>query len=257
MPLTLQEKKLFAFDLDGTLYFGDKIAEGASELVSSLQQVGQVVFFTNNSSKTNAEIHAKLVKLGIACNLEEVYATSTTTAMYLHDEQINNVYVVGSKGFKEEISACGVQVVENGNADHLVVGLDFAFNYETISQALTVLLKGGKFIVCNEDASFPVENNQSKPGCGAMVGAIAYAAQRKPDFIVGKPNTYILSKIAKTYGVNQEAIVVVGDSYESDIQMALNFQCQSILIGKSDQCIDMSVMQVDVLSDILQFITGN
>ena len=249
-----KKTKLFAFDLDGTIYFGEKIVEGAIELLTLLEKSFKVVFFTNNSSKTREEIHQKLIGLGINCKVEDVYAASTATALYLQDEKITDLYVVGSKGFVSEIEAVGLNVTQNKSAINLVVGLDFNFNYEKIKIALSVLQRGGKFIICNEDASFPIENNEISPGSGAMVGAISAAANRKPDYAVGKPNTYILSKIAQLYCVTNEEIIVVGDSYESDIQMALNYQCKSILIGKLGHIDNQSILMVDSITDILQFL---
>ena len=52
--LEISEKiKLFAFDLDGTLYFGEEIAPGATELINYLREKYKIAFFTNNSSQTS------------------------------------------------------------------------------------------------------------------------------------------------------------------------------------------------------------
>ena len=49
----LREKKLFIFDLDGTLYLGNQVLPGARELIKGLRAAGKsVCFYTNNS--TNA-----------------------------------------------------------------------------------------------------------------------------------------------------------------------------------------------------------
>ncbi|MEK7596158.1 MAG: HAD hydrolase-like protein, partial [Patescibacteria group bacterium] len=74
-----------------------------------------------------------------------------------------------------------------------------------------------------------VENNCRLVGCGAMVAAIVAATGRTPDFHVGKPNTYMLALLCREHGLTPEEICVVGDMPESDIQMAVNFGCQSIL----------------------------
>lgn len=223
--------KLFAFDLDGTLYVGEHAVPGAAELIRYLRAEYQVVFFTNNSAKTSAQVHEKLNKLKIECALNEVYTASSAAAEYLKEKGIDNVYVVGSQGFRDELRSRGVRLLSDDSADHLVVGLDFDFSYNTIATALAVLLKGGKFIACNEDRSFPVGENRFLPGCGAMVGAIAVAANKKPDFVVGKPNTYILKKVSRDFRVRHHEIMVVGDSYESDIKMALRNRSKAVLIG--------------------------
>lgn len=51
----LQRKKLFLFDLDGTLYLGDRLFEGVRELLSAIRARGeQYRFLTNNSSRSVA-----------------------------------------------------------------------------------------------------------------------------------------------------------------------------------------------------------
>jgi HAD superfamily hydrolase (TIGR01450 family) len=223
--------KLFAFDLDGTLYTAEKAMYGAIDVVKYLQTCSRVVYFTNNSSKTVNEIHKKLNKLGFLTNFKNIYTSSSAAADYLRAVRINNVFVIGSKGLKEELLKADINISQNEKAKNLLVGLDFDFNYDKIAIALNILRNGGKFVACNEDRSFPVENDRLLPGCGAMVGAISAVSGRKPDFIIGKPNTYILEQIARDYGVNRKQVIVVGDSFESDIRMALNFGCRSILIG--------------------------
>ena len=92
------------------------------------------------------------------------------------------------------------------------------------------------------------------PGCGAMVGSIIASADKRPDFVVGKPNTYILSNISKAFGVKNHEIMVVGDSYESDIRMAINYNSKAILIGSNDNAANGNVLIMEDLHKILSFI---
>jgi len=124
-----------------------------------------------------------------------------------------------------------VNIRNDQTADHLVVGYDSDINYDKINDALSILLKGGKFIVCNMDSKFPVECGY-RAGTGPIVKAIEYASKKIPDKIIGKPEIYVLENICKKYNVNNRDILIVGDSYESDILMATNFKCKSIKIGE-------------------------
>jgi|TARA_B100000959_G_C14983987_1_gene624745 4-nitrophenyl phosphatase len=249
--------KLFAFDLDGTLYFGENKAQGAEDLLDFLREKYQIAFFTNNSSKTCKEVHKKLNRLGIKCELNEVYTSSIATALYLKETGINNIYVIGSDSFRNDLQSNGLQIVDNSSAENLVVGLDLDFNYKKIATALSIILNGGKFIACNEDGSFPVGKNSEMPACGAMVGAISSSANKKPDYIVGKPNTYILSKIAETYGVKHYEIIVVGDSLKSDIQMALNYNSKGILINSNGSNNKKNILVIKNLEKLLRYIKEN
>ena len=52
----LSEKKLFLFDIDGTVALGDVLLPGAAEFFQEIKERGgQFVFITNNSTKSIAD----------------------------------------------------------------------------------------------------------------------------------------------------------------------------------------------------------
>ena len=102
---------------------------------------------------------------------------------------------------------------------------------------------GGKFIACNQDRTFPVAENKFMPACGAMVGAITSALNREPDFIVGKPNIYILTKIERAFNVAHDEIIVVGDSFESDIMMAYS---TAVLVNSNNDITNNNVLVINI-----------
>ena len=88
-------------------------------------------------------------------------------------------------------------------------------------------------------------------------GAIVSSTNKRPDFVVGKPNTYILSKIAKAFEVKNYEILVVGDSYESDIQMAINYNSKGILINSNGINNDENILVMENLKKLLSYIKEN
>jgi 4-nitrophenyl phosphatase len=252
----LREARLFAFDLDGTLYLGEEAIPGAVELVAQLRERHHIAFFTNNSARTQREVHEKLERLGFTARPEEVHTSSAAAVRYLREAGIDDLYVVGTDGLRREVEAAGLRVADEGSARNLVVGLDHDFGYGKIAAALSVLLRGGRFVACNEDARYPVGKGTFLPGCGAMVGAIAAAAGRRPDFVAGKPNTYLLTGIAAARGVAAREIVVVGDSRESDIAMALRHGSRAVLIGRSRDSADGDVLVVEDLPHLQAALEG-
>ena len=68
----LQRKKLFLFDMDGTIYLGDNLFEGVPELLQKIEnEGGMYVFITNNASKSVFDYVAKLHRLGLKQVMEE------------------------------------------------------------------------------------------------------------------------------------------------------------------------------------------
>ena len=244
-----------AFDLDGTLYRGNIPVEGAVEAVKELVNLKyQIFYFTNNSAKTRRQIIRKLNRLGFPAKPENTYSTSYALSEYLSKEGFKDIYLVGSAGLKDELLARNLKIKDSVRVSAVVVGLDPLFSYRKISVASEAIRKGARFIVANIDSSYPVENNKRLPGCGAMVGAIAGAALRQPDFIAGKPNTYMIELLCKEHKLSAQEICIVGDSLESDIKMADSLCCLSILFDQDNVFADFTGNKVKKIAEIISLI---
>jgi len=244
--------KLYALDMDGTIWKGNELCTGALELIEFLQKNYKVVFHTNSSTKTKIAIKNKLNQFNINCNLNEIYTSASLVIDYLKENKIlNDLYVIGSKDFKTELINEGLSLQSSKYAKNVIVGMDINFSYRKIKNALQVLNRKGQFIACNIDANFPIGNGKIMPGCGAMVGAIIGASGVIP-YVVGKPNTYLIKKISNEFNVKYDEIVVIGDSYLSDIVMAQVIGCNFIYIG-SDKSISN---KCNNLLEVLQILKG-
>src|SRR5690606_34370125 len=73
----------FIFDLDGTIYRGERLIPGADRAVAELRRRGlRVVFVTNKPLSSRAEYAAKLTRLGIPTPVEDVISSSFVMARY-------------------------------------------------------------------------------------------------------------------------------------------------------------------------------
>ncbi|NLU49345.1 MAG: HAD-IIA family hydrolase [Syntrophomonadaceae bacterium] len=248
--------KAIAFDLDGTIWFGEQVAAGAPELVSYLQGKGiRVFYFTNNSSKSRRQVAEKLTRMGFAPRAGEVYTSAYATAVYAAENGVQDVYCIGSPGLLEELAAHGVQVLDDEEAARaLIIGLDVEFNYTRLAKALRLLQRGCPAIACNRDRNYPVENDRLLPGCGAIVAAIEESFGVKVDYAVGKPNTYMMELLSRDWKLANQEILVVGDTYTSDIEMARRFGCPSVLISAEPKPEAAETIVVARLADIRKLI---
>lgn len=247
--------KAVAFDLDGTIYFGNEIADGALELIESLKQKGiRVFYFTNNSVRSRIQIHEKLLKLGLKLSVDHVYTSSYATAVYASEKSLTDVFCIGSQGLIDELRLRDIHIVDClDKVQALIVGLDAEFNYNKLTRALHVLQQGCRLIACNRDRNYPIENGRLMPGCGPIIAAIETAYGVEADFVVGKPNTYMLQLLASDWQLTNKEILVVGDSYSSDIEMAKKYNSPSALIYKGE--IDVSdTLVIPNLKDLGRFI---
>ncbi len=208
--------KAVAFDLDGTLYFGEKAAEGALDLIDFLKNNEiEVFYFTNNSSKTRLQIFEKLLGLGFDLTLNRVYSSAYATVVYAKDNKLSDVYCIGSSGLVEELKAQNLKVTSNINkAENVIIGLDVNFDFSN-TMKFADIPKNCKIVACNRDMTYPVEGGELMPGCGQIVFAIEKACGRKADYEVGKPNTFMVEILAKDWSLKNKDILVVGDTYSN------------------------------------------
>jgi len=229
--------KAVAFDLDGTIYVGESLVPGAAELTGYLKDKGvDVFYFTNNSSKTRIQIFEKLRKLGLAVEITEVYSSAYAAGLYLKEKGYSSVYCCGSEGLRAEIEANGTKCVNDGakKIQAVVVGLDHLFDYKKMTIGLNLLRdKECKFIVCNKDITYPGEGDILMPGCGSIVAALENASERTADIIIGKPETYMLELLCRDWKLKPEQVLVVGDMYDSDIEMAKRAGAKAVFICKN------------------------
>ena len=103
----LLNSKLFLLDMDGTLYLGDEVFDGAIDFIETIENTGrEYIYLTNNSSRAGIDYITRLRKLGFPCEEKNVFTSGMATAMYLNEKfPGETVYPVGTPAFLSELSA--------------------------------------------------------------------------------------------------------------------------------------------------------
>ena len=113
----LRACRLFLFDMDGTLYLGDNVYDGAIELMEDLPRLGkQYIYLTNNSSRAGVDYITRLRRLGFPCEKENVFTSGMATGLYLNQNYPGaKVYLAGTKAFYRELVSYGIDLVNDEN----------------------------------------------------------------------------------------------------------------------------------------------
>lgn len=232
----LQAVELFLFDMDGTLYLGDDVYDGAIALMEDLPRLGKkYIYLTNNSSRAGTDYITRLQKLGFPCEAENVFTSGMATGMYLNQRHPGaKVYLVGTQAFRRELLSYGIDLVEEG-ADVVVVGFDTELVYEKLDKACHFLRRGAAFIAANPDWVCPMPNDEVLPDCGSICALLTASSGKEPTYI-GKPNRNMIDVISEMTGVPNEKICAVGDRLYTDIAVAQNAGSVSVLVlsGETD-----------------------
>ena len=235
----LRNCELFLFDMDGTLYLGDDIFEGAVELMEDFPSLGKkYIYLTNNSSRAGADYITRLKGFGFPCEAENVFTSGMATGMYLNQNCPGaKVYLVGTQAFRRELLSYGINLVEEA-AEIVVVGFDTELVYEKLNKACHFLRRGAKFIAANPDWVCPMPNDEVLPDCGSICALLTASSGVKPNYI-GKPNRNMIDVISKMTDIPNERICAVGDRLYTDIAVAQNAGAVSVLVMSGETTAQM------------------
>lgn len=249
----IRHMKLYLFDMDGTLYLGDKLFDFTIELLSEIRRTGgKYLFITNNSSKSVTDYIKKLAKLGIDATRDEFMTSSQATVYYLKQNHLGKtLYVCGTRSLISELEGEGFAVTTDvDKAECIVMGFDTELTYQKLHDVSYLLLTRPDipYIATNPDLVCPTEFG-SVPDCGSICIGIKNATGRDP-VVIGKPSPLMPQLAMDKYGYSPENTAVVGDRIYTDVKSGLNAGCKGILVlsGESTlQTLEESEVKPDLV----------
>jgi phosphoglycolate/pyridoxal phosphate phosphatase family enzyme len=220
------------FDLDGTIYLGERLLPGAQAAVAALRAAGRrLCFLSNKPIASRADYAVKLTRLGIPTDVEEVINSSYVLARWLDREPPGaRVFVIGEPPLIAELEAAGLKPVEGPEADWVVVAFDRTFDYRKLDVALQAVTRhGARLVGTNPDRTCPVEDGEI-PDAAGMIGAVEGVTGRKVEPIVGKPSPITLAMALERLGLTAAECAIVGDRLETDVAMGKAAGLATILV---------------------------
>lgn len=219
------------FDLDGTIYLGERLIPGADTAIAALRAAGRrVAFLSNKPLQTRAEYAAKLTRLGVPASPDDVINSSLVLARYLRDRDPGApVFVIGEPPMLDEMRAHGFEVRSDERVRWVVIAFDRTFDYAKLNVALQAVKQGARLIATNPDRTCPVEGGEI-PDCAGMIAAVEAVTDKKVEAIVGKPSPIILEIALAALGVPARDAAIVGDRIETDIVMGRRLGLGTVLV---------------------------
>ena len=229
----LRNKKLWLFDMDGTIYLGNQVFPGTVPLFTEIRRRGaRYMLVTNNSSKSVETYVEKVRKMGIQAAPEDFYTSVDATIQYLREKHPGAlVYVQATRTCVEQLRAGGIRVTEDldRSAEVVLVGFDTELTFEKLNRT-SEMLTGfqGAYLATNLDFVCPTEYGYV-PDCGSMCIGLKYATGLEPT-VIGKPEPTMLEMALKLTGYAKEDAVMIGDRLYTDIASGVNADIDTIAV---------------------------
>jgi 4-nitrophenyl phosphatase len=177
----------------------------------------ELIFVTNNSTKTRQDVRDHVAKRTGFAGPAEVVTSGMATAAQLNGVA-ERVFVVGGAGLVATLETHGLEVVTDWRlCDAVVVGLDRDLSYAKLSEATLAIRSGAGFYATNADATYPMPDGLY-PGGGA-IAAFLERSTDVPAIVCGKPHAPTRAMVRELAG--DGGVLVVGDRAETDISMGI------------------------------------
>jgi len=204
----------WAIDLDGVIWLTGQPIEGVSGAIGALRDAGiRILFATNNSAPTRAQLHERLANCGITADDGDLLSSADVAAAMVPTG--STVLVLADDGVREALDRRKVNIVDHGPADAVVVGWTRSFTFDAVTEAARAVRGGARLIGTNEDPTHPTPDGLLL-GAGALLAAVATAAEAVPE-VAGKPHTPTAEAIK---ALADDVRVMVGDRPSTDGALA-------------------------------------
>ncbi len=225
----LKQIDTFLLDLDGTFYLGDTIFPWSLGFISRVRELGKnYIFVTNNSSRNAAYYVAKLTKMGVELQPDQVFTSGEATRYYLTiNKYPSNIYLVGTPDLEDEFRQAGFNLTAD-NPAAVVLGFDLTLTYAKLRQACDLIRNGVTFIATHPDFNCPTPDGPI-PDCGSFIEAIKASTGVSPK-IIGKPYPEMVEALCAKFNLRRESVAMIGDRLYTDIAMGQQSGITSILV---------------------------
>lgn len=221
---SLQDKRLFLLDMDGTIYLDEQLFDGTVDFLQYVRSIGgKYLFLTNNSSRGVDAYIEKMQRLQIPAVAEDFFTSVDALIADLHQYDPDRLYYgFGTASFRRQLQQAGYHVTDrlSDSVNCLLCGFDTELTFQKLEDACILLNRGVEFIATNPDWVCPTWYG-SVPDCGSVCQMLTRATGRTPRFI-GKPKPDMALLAMERYGFSKEETLLVGDRIYTDIACGVN-----------------------------------
>ena len=222
----------FLIDMDGVLYHGDAVLDGATDFVARIPPQRRL-FVTNNPIRSPENVAHKLAQMGFAqVDESQVLTSAEATAHWLAARKPGfRYFAVGADGLHEALAQKGV--ADRESADYVVVGEGPGLDFDSLTTGINLVLgKGAELVATNPDTTVDATSGGRRivvPGGGALVAPFERATGRQAT-VIGKPNALLYEMAMRRLGTQAADCIMVGDRPDTDILGAQHVGMRTALV---------------------------
>lgn len=216
------------FDLDGVIYQGETLVDGAKSTIRLLDEAGiPYCFITNSTRRTKSSLIVHIEQMGLKTELNKVFAAPHAAIEYCKMQNFKRMLlIVPDPEMKKDFFS--FDLVDK-NPEVIVLGdMGSLFSFELLNRIFIHLMDGCQIVAMHKNRYW-VDSGRLRMDLGAFVSALEYASGRVA-IITGKPNRNFFMLAVRHLGCPPGVVYMVGDDIDADICGAKNAGINAILV---------------------------
>jgi HAD superfamily hydrolase (TIGR01458 family) len=214
-------------DIDGVLYVGNRVIDGAVRAVESLKAAGLALrCLSNTTTKPASAVMAKLSSMGFPVTPQEIITAPAAAVRYLKERRARRCHFVLRSEVRKEFS--GFETDES-NPEFIILGdIGDRWDYSQLNRVFGMMMAGAELIALHKGRFWQVEEGL-KVDIGAFVAGLEYAAGKEA-VVIGKPSAEFYRLALQDLGLEAADVLMVGDDIDSDVGGAQKAGLKGVLV---------------------------
>ena len=244
----LMNKKVFIFDMDGTIYLGEQPLPNAVDFINKLDK--RYIFFSNNASRDSAYYLEKLHKMGFKVTKDQILTSANVLIKFLKTHRMGKkVFVLGTSHLQNMFEENGIELFDCdlyeksdmlNLPDIVVTSFDTKLTYDRLERACTYIRNGAEWLTTHPDVNCPVEYGYI-PDCGAINELIRVSTGKPLPKVFGKPHGEVVDMLEEITGEKRSNMVIFGDRLYTDIALGKKNNMMAVLLLTGEATLDDSL----------------
>lgn len=202
------------FDLDGVLYVGNQVIEGARQAVDAIRNAGYACrFVTNTSTLSRVSLQRKLAGLGFDIPAQELISAPQATVLYLRGLDRPRCRLLLADDVMQDFA----EFEQSETAPDVIVIGDIGerWDYALLNTVFSNLLHGARLIAIHKNRYWQTAEGLMLD-IGGFVTALEYATGCEA-MLIGKPSADFFRIALKDMRLPAAQVLMVGDDIDADV----------------------------------------
>jgi HAD superfamily hydrolase (TIGR01458 family) len=241
----LANVKGLLLDLNGVLYVANRPLPGAQAAIAALQNSGiPYRLVTNNTTQSTQSMSQSLQDMGLPIAASQIMTASYAAVLHLRQLGQPTIYPLLTEDARQDFAEFPQS---DTDAEVVVMGdIGDAWSYQSLNRAFRLMMQGAQLLALHRGKYWQWEAGLQLD-IGAFVAGLEYAADQQAT-IVGKPNPRFFKLALAALNLPPEAVVMLGDDLEADIQGAQAVGMKGVLVHTGKYRPDLAA-QIPVTPD--------